>query len=207
MTDAVNGGHGEHGHNEHGHDHGSDHAVRTEALESLLAERGHVFPAATDELLSSDAKVGHRRGAEVVARAWSDPAFLDRLRANARDAVAEMGYSAEQGAEFVAVENTDDVHNVIVCTLCSCYPAGLLGLAPNWYKDNAYRSRVVIEPREVLAEFGVHVPDETEVRVWDSTAELRYMVIPKIPDGAENLSIEDKIDLISRNALIGTAFL
>ena len=161
-------------------------ALRTKALESLLVEKGIVSTDAVDALVQAyEEDIGPRNGARVVARAWRDPAFKARLLRDGTAAINEMGFISGQGAEFVAVENTPEVHNLIVCTLCSCYPAGLLGLPPKWYKDFAYRSRAVIEPRAVLREFGVELPASKEVRVWDSTAELRYMVLPERPEGSE----------------------
>src|SRR5438270_11238446 len=164
------------------HDHQelpSDPALRVMALESLLVEKGLVDPAALDASIDVyEHKVGPRNGARVVARAWSDPAYLERLRTDATAAIAELGYGGRQGEHMVAVENTPTVHNLVVCTLCSCYPWPVLGLPPVWYKSSPYRSRAVIDPRGVMAEFGLQVGDEIEVRVWDSTAEIRYLVVP-----------------------------
>ncbi|HLI65749.1 MAG TPA: nitrile hydratase subunit alpha [Caulobacteraceae bacterium] len=194
----------------HDHDHGqeppADIALRVKALESLLVEKGLVDPAALDAIVDHfERKVGPRNGARVVARAWSDPAYLERLRADATAAIAELGYAGAQGEHMVAVENTPDVHNLVVCTLCSCYPWPVLGLPPVWYKSNAYRSRAVIDPRGVLAEFGTELPDDTEVRVWDSTAELRYLVVPERPAGTEGLDEEALAALVTRDGMIGTA--
>jgi nitrile hydratase len=181
-------------------------SLRTKALESLLVEKGIVSTDAIDALVQAyEQDIGPRNGAAVVARAWTDPAFKARLLSDGTAAINEMGFISGQGAEFVAVENTPDVHNLIVCTLCSCYPAGLLGLPPKWYKDFAYRSRAVIEPRAVLNEFGVDVPESKEVRVWDSTAELRYMVLPERPEGTEGLAEEELAELVSRDSMIGVA--
>ena len=181
-------------------------ALRTKALESLLVEKGIVSTDAIDALVQAyEQDIGPRNGAKVVARAWLDPEYRARLLADGTAAINELGFVSGQGAEFVAVENTPDVHNMIVCTLCSCYPAGLLGLPPKWYKDLAYRSRAVIEPRAVLSEFGVDLPVSKEVRVWDSTAELRYMVLPERPAGTEGMSEEELAELVSRDAMIGVA--
>jgi nitrile hydratase subunit alpha len=194
----------------HGHDRGQEPppptALRVKALESLLVEKGLVDPAAVDALIDYyENKVGPRNGARVVARAWTDPAYKVRLLADATAAIAELGYSGSQGENMVAVENTPAVHNMIVCTLCSCYPWPVLGLPPNWYKSAAYRSRAVIEPRAVLHEFGLDLPDSVEVRVWDSTAEVRYLVLPERPAGAENMSQEQLAALVTRDAMVGTA--
>ncbi len=199
-----------HDHHDHDHDHGqeppSDMALRVKALESLLVEKGLVDPAALDAIIDTyEHKVGPRNGARVVARAWSDPAYLDRLRADATAAIAELGYGGRQGEHMVAVENTPEVHNLVVCTLCSCYPWSVLGLPPVWYKSSPYRSRAVIDPRGVMAEFGLTVPDEAEVRVWDSTAEIRYLVIPERPAGTEGWSEEALTELVSRDSMIGVS--
>jgi nitrile hydratase subunit alpha len=203
--------HSDHDHSDHpGHDHGqhppSDMELRVKALESVLVEKGLVDPAALDAIVDHfEHKVGPRNGARVVARAWSDPAYLARLRQDATAAIAELGYAGRQGEHMVAVENTAAVHNMVVCTLCSCYPWPVLGLPPVWYKSAPYRSRAVIDPRGVLAEFGVTLPEDVEVRVWDSTAELRYLVIPERPAGTESLSEDDLAALVTRNGMIGTA--
>jgi nitrile hydratase subunit alpha len=195
-----------------GHDHGrgqeppSATALRVKALESLLVEKGLVDPAALDAIIDYyENKVGPLNGARVVARAWSDPAYRARLLADATDAISELGYSGTQGEHMVAVENTPTVHNIIVCTLCSCYPWPVLGLPPNWYKSAAYRSRVVIEPRAVLREFGLDLSDSVEVRVWDSTAEVRYLVLPERPSGTEGMGEEQLATLVTRDAMVGTA--
>ncbi len=181
-------------------------ALRTKALESLLVEKGIVTTDAIDALVQAyEQDIGPRNGAKVVARAWLDPEYKARLLSDGTAAINEMGFVSGQGAEFVAVENTPGVHNMIVCTLCSCYPAGLLGLPPKWYKDFAYRSRAVIEPRAVLSEFGLDLPESKEVRVWDSTAELRYMVLPERPAGTEAMSEDELAELVSRDAMIGVA--
>ena len=181
-------------------------SLRTKALESLLVEKGIVKTDTIDALVQAyEEDIGPRNGAAVVAHAWVDPKYKARLLENGAAAVNELGFVSGQGAELAVVENTADVQNMIVCTLCSCYPAGLLGLPPKWYKDFAYRSRAVIEPRAVLDEFGLDLPEQTEVRVWDSTAELRYMVLPERPAGTEGLSEEELAELVSRDAMIGVA--
>ena len=181
-------------------------ALRTKALESLLVEKGIVSTDPVDALVQAyEEDIGPRYGARVVARAWRDPEFKARLLSDGTGAINEMGFVSGQAAEFVAVENKPEVHNLIVCTLCSCYPSGLLGLPPKWYKDFAYRSRAVIEPRAVLREFGVELPESKEVRVWDSTAELRYMVLPERPEGSEGLSEDELTEMVSRDAMIGVA--
>jgi nitrile hydratase len=200
----------DHSEHDHDHDHGqhppSDMELRVKALESLLVEKGLVDPAALDAIVDHfEHKVGPRNGARVVARAWSDPAYRARLRDDATAAIAELGYAGRQGEHMVAVENTTDRHNVVVCTLCSCYPWPVLGLPPVWYKSAPYRSRAVIDPRGVLADFGVRLPDEIEVRVWDSTAEVRYLVIPERPAGTEALSEDQLAALVTRDGMIGTA--
>jgi nitrile hydratase len=199
-----------HDHPDHEHDHGqeppSDMALRVKALESLLVEKGLVDPAALDAIVDHfEHKVGPRNGARVVARAWTDPDYLARLRADATAAIAELGFQGRQGEHMVAVENTPSVHNMVVCTLCSCYPWPVLGLPPVWYKSAPYRSRAVIDPRGVLKEFGTQVPDEVEVRVWDSTAEVRYLVIPERPAGTDGLSEDELAALVTRDGMIGTA--
>lgn len=196
-----------------GHHHDHDHegselsplALRVKALESLLVEKGYVDPKALDVLIDTyETKIGPRNGARVVAKAWTDPAFADWLKRDATAAIASLGYTGRQGEHMVALFNTADTHNMVVCTLCSCYPWPVLGLPPVWYKSMPYRSRAVIEPREVLKEFGVSVPDEREVRVWDSTAEVRYLVIPERPAGTEGWSEEQLAGIVTRNAMIGT---
>jgi len=195
-------------HHDHSHDHTprlSDPQLRVRALESLLVEKGLVDPAALDTLVDMyETKVGPRNGARVVARAWADPDYRRRLLNDAGEAIAELGYTGRQGEDMVALENTPGIHNVVVCTLCSCYPWPVLGLPPVWYKSSPYRSRVVINPRGVLREFGLELPEEMEVRVWDSTAELRYLVIPMRPEGTDGWSEERLAALVTRDSMIGT---
>lgn len=192
----------------HKHDHTEppvDIELRVRALESLLQEKGLIDPAALDELIDTyEHKVGPRNGAQVVARAWSDPEYKRRLMENATAAISELGFSGIQGEDMLVVENTPDVHNVTVCTLCSCYPWPVLGLPPVWYKSAPYRSRIVIDPRGVLAEFGLHIPENKEIRVWDSSAELRYLVLPERPAGTDGWSEAQLSELISRDSMIGT---
>ncbi len=184
----------------------SDVELRVRALESLLTEKGLVDPAALDALIDTyQTKVGPRNGAKVVARAWVDASFKRRLLENATAAIAEMGFIGRQGEDMVVLENTPTVHNLVVCTLCSCYPWPLLGLPPVWYKSAPYRSRAVLDPRGVLREFGVALPEDVEVRVWDSTAELRYLVLPERPPGTEGMSEEALAALVTRESMIGTA--
>ena len=200
-------------HDRHGHEHHHDHQVvpsdltlRVKALESLLVDKGLVDPKALDTLIDTyETKVGPRNGARVVAKAWVDPAFKQRLLADSTAAIAELGYIGRQGEDMVVLENTPKVHNVVVCTLCSCYPWPVLGLPPVWYKSGPYRARTVIDPRGVLREFGVDLPDDVEVRVWDSTAELRYLVLPERPKGTEGMTEEQLADLVTRDAMIGVA--
>ncbi|WP_288905016.1 nitrile hydratase subunit alpha [uncultured Sneathiella sp.] len=182
-----------------------DTVLRVKSLESLLIEKGLVEAEALDALIDRyENKVGPKNGAKVVARAWMDVAYRERLLADATSAVAEFGFTGAQGEELVAVENTDKIHNVVVCTLCSCYPWPVLGLPPVWYKSAPYRARVVREPRKVLEEFGTHLAPGTEVRVWDSTAETRYLVIPKRPAGTERMDEEALARLVNRDSMIGT---
>ena len=203
--------HGDHGHHGHGHEHEHEHselsetALRVRALESILTEKGLIDPAALDLLIETyETRIGPRNGARVVARAWSDPAYLDRLRRDATAAIAELGFGGRQGEDMIVVENTPDTHNLVVCTLCSCYPWPVLGLPPVWYKSAPYRSKAVIDPRGVLADFGVSLPAETVIRVWDSTAELRYLVLPMRPAGTEDWSEERLAPLVTRDSMIGT---
>lgn len=191
----------------HDHDHSHDpRALRAEALEALLIERGLVDPAAIDQVLDFfENQLGPMLGAKVVATAWSDPAFKQRLLTDGLAAIGELGLGGPQVDHLVVVENTDAVHNVVVCTLCSCYPWGLLGLPPAWYKSFAYRSRVVREPRAVLAEMGCDLAEDLEVRVWDSSAEVRYLVLPQAPPGAAAMSIDALTALVSRDQMIGVA--
>ena len=192
---------------EHEHEHQevpSDLTLRVKALESLLVEKGLVDPAALDAVVDNyEHKVGPRNGARVVARAWVDPDYKKRLMADATSAIAELGYGGRQGEHMVVIENTPKVHNLVVCTLCSCYPWSVLGLPPVWYKSAPYRSRAVIDPRGVLREFGLELPADVEVRVWDSTAELRYLVLPERPAGSDKLSEEELAALITRDAMVG----
>jgi len=178
---------------------------RVRALETVMTQKGYIDPAALDVLIDTyQTKVGPRNGARVVARAWVDPAFRDRLLRDATAAIAELGYSGRQGEHMIAVANTSGRHNIVVCTLCSCYPWPVLGLPPVWYKSAPYRSRVVKDPRGVLAEFGVTLPPSTEIRVWDSTAEVRYLVIPERPAETDDLSEEALAALVTRDSMIGT---
>jgi nitrile hydratase subunit alpha len=193
----------------HDHDHDTEEkglALRVKALEELLVEQGLVDPAALDRIVEAyETRIGPRNGARVVARAWVDPAYRERLLENATAAIAELGYGGMQGENMVAVENTPQRHNLLVCTLCSCYPWPVLGLPPAWYKSTAYRSRAVRDPRGVLAEFGVQLPADVDLRVWDSSAELRYMVLPRRPQGTDGLSEDQLADLVTRDGMIGTA--
>ena len=195
-------------HDSHDHPHSllpSDPALRVKALETLLTQKGLIDPAALDEIIDTyENRVGPRNGAAVVARAWSDPEFLDALRHDASTAIAEMGFPGRQGEHMVVVENTPETHNMVVCTLCSCYPWPVLGIPPGWYKSDAYRARAVREPRKVLSEFGVTLPESQSVRVWDSTAEIRYLVLPMRPDGTEAMTEADLAELVTRDSMIGT---
>lgn len=195
----------------HDHDHSHDHSelpemdLRVRALESLLVEKGYVDPKALDIIIDTyENKVGPQNGARVVAKAWSDPEFKKWLLEDGSAAIVSLGYSGRQGEHMDVVENTDEVHNMVVCTLCSCYPWSVLGLPPVWYKSAPYRSRAVIDPRGVLAEFGVKVAADREVRVWDSTAEMRYLVLPQRPAGTEGWSEEQLATLVTRDSMIGT---
>ena len=194
---------------DHGHQHQaapSDMSLRVKALESLLVEKGLVDPAALDTLVDAyENKIGPRNGARVVARAWIDPAYKQRLLTDGTAAIAELGYGGRGGDHMVVLENTPKLHNLVVCTLCSCYPWPVLGLPPVWYKSAPYRSRAVIDPRGVLREFGLAIGEDVEVRVWDSTAELRYLVLPERPVGSEQLSEEALAALVTRDAMIGVA--
>ena len=196
---------------DHGHDRAqqevpSDIALRVKALESLLIEKGLVDPAALDAIVDMyEHKVGPRNGARVVARAWSDPAYKKRLMADASAAIAEFGYTGRQGEHMVVVENTPKLHNLVVCTLCSCYPWTVLGLPPVWYKSAPYRSRAVIDPRGVLRELGLELGEDVEVRVWDSTSEMRYLVLPERPAGSEGMDEAALAELVTRDAMIGVA--
>lgn len=191
---------------QHEHDnHFSDAQARVRALETILTEKGLIDPAAVDAIVDAyERRIGPRNGARVVARAWSDAAFAAWLKEDATAAIASLGYTGRQGEHMQAVFNTSDTHNLVVCTLCSCYPWSVLGLPPVWYKSPPYRSRAVIDPRGVLQEFGVELPEETNIRVWDSTAELRYLVVPLRPDGTDALPEDALADLVTRDSMIGT---
>ena len=199
----------DHGHN-HDHEHGSELSemqLRVRALETILTEKGYVDPAALDSIIETyETKVGPHIGAQVVARAWADSGFREALLADASKAIAQLGLQQKVGDHLVAVENTPTTHNMIVCTLCSCYPWDLLGLPPAWYKSAPYRARTVKEPRKVLADFGVTLPDEAKVRVWDSTAETRFIVLPMRPAATEGWSEEKLASLVTRDSMIGTGF-
>ena len=192
----------------HHHEQGSelsDTQLRVRALETVLTEKGYIDPAAIDAIIDAyETKIGPRNGALVVARAWTDPEFKKALLADATKAVASMGHMSRVGDHLVAVENTPKRHNMIVCTLCSCYPWEVLGLPPVWYKSAPYRSRAVKDPRGVLADFGITLPKDTEIRVWDSTAETRFIVLPMRPAGSEGWSVERLADLVTRDSMIGT---
>ena len=196
---------------DHDHDHSDDHSelgemeLRVRALETVLTQKGYIDPAALDVLIDTyQTKIGPRNGARVVAKAWTDPVFHDWLMKDATAAIASLGFTGRQGEHMVAVANTDERHHMVVCTLCSCYPWPVLGLPPTWYKSAPYRSRVVKDPRGVLAEFGVQLPESTAIRVWDSTAEVRYLVIPQRPAGTEGWSEEQLAELVTRDSMIGT---
>ena len=194
------------------HDHDQPHALlpsepalRVKALETLLVEKGLIDPAALDEIIDTyQNRIGPKNGATVVAKAWSDPEFRKSLLADGTRAVSELGFYGRQGEHISVVENTPDTHNMVVCTLCSCYPWPLLGIPPSWYKSDAYRSRAVREPRAVLADFGVVLPDGQAIRVWDSTAEMRYLVLPMQPQGTEGWSEEELANLVTRDSMVGT---
>jgi nitrile hydratase len=198
---------------EHEHHHHDEHAprapsaleLRVRALEALLTEKGYIDPAALDILIDAyETKIGPRNGAQVVARAWCDPQFRRWLLEDATSAIASLGFAGRQGEHMVAVENTPDVHNMVVCTLCSCYPWSVLGLPPTWYKSAPYRARAVKDPRGVLKEFGVELAESTRIRIWDSTAEVRYLVLPQRPPRTEHLSERDLANLVTRDSMIGT---
>ena len=199
-------------HHDHDHDHDHEHrrpdvALRVKAIESLLVEKNLLDPEAVDKLIDLyEHKIGPRNGARVVARAWTDPDYKARLLKDGTAAIAEFGYSGIQGEDMVVLENTPGVHNMVVCTLCSCYPWPTLGLPPNWYKAAPYRSRAVIDPRGVLEEFGITISSEIEVRVWDSNAELRYLVLPMRPAGTEGMSEDELAELVTRDSMIGVGF-
>ena len=196
---------------DHPHEHSQEHShldemdLRVRALETLLTEKGYVDPAAIDRLIETyEFQIGPRNGARVVARAWADEGFAQWLARDATAAIASLGFAGRQGEHMVAVFNTPEVHHMVVCTLCSCYPWPVLGLPPVWYKSAPYRSRAVMEPRAVLGEFGVMLPSDQKVRVWDSTAEVRYLVVPQRPAGTESLSEEQLAALVTRDSMIGT---
>ena len=192
-------------HRNHEHSELGEMELRMRALETVLSQKGYVDPAALDALIDTyQTRIGPRNGARVVARAWADPEFRAWLQRDASAAIASLGYSGRQGEHMVAVENSDIRHNMVVCTLCSCYPWPVLGLPPTWYKSAPYRSRAVREPRAVLADFGVSLPLSTEIRVWDSTAEVRYLVIPQRPSGSEGWSETQLAELVTRDSMIGT---
>ena len=195
----------------HDHDHDHDHSelsptqLRVRALETVLTEKGYVDPAALDVLIETyEKKVGPRNGARVVAKAWADPEYRAWLLKDANPAIASVGYAGRQGEHLVVLENTTRRHNMVVCTLCSCYPWPVLGLPPVWYKSAPYRSRAVVDPRGVLRDFGVELPADTEIRVWDSTSEVRYLVLPMRPVGTEGWSEDKLAELVTRNSMIGT---
>ena len=194
-----------HEHHDHDHSHLDGMELKVRTLESLLVEKGYVDPGALDEIVETyETRVGPRNGAAVVAKAWSDPAYLERLRENATAAIGELGFTGRQGEHMRIVENTPQIHNMVVCTLCSCYPWPVLGLPPVWYKSAPYRSRAVSEPEEVLSEFGVTLPEGKAIRVWDSTAEMRYLVIPERPAGTKGWREEQLAELVTRDSMIGT---
>ncbi len=204
MSEHHHGHEDDHGHHHHDN-HFTDMEARVKALETVLTEKGLIDPAAIDAIVETyETKVGPRNGARVVARAWSDADFADWLKRDATAAIASLGFTGRQGEHMRAVFNTPDTHNLIVCTLCSCYPWAVLGLPPVWYKAPPYRSRAVIDPRGVLAEFGLELPEAKQIRVWDSTAELRYIVVPERPGGTEGLGEEALADLVTRDSMIGT---
>lgn len=206
---AHDHGPGQDGESHEGHSHEGSHLSETElrvrALESILIEKGYVDPQALDRFIETyETKVGPHNGAHVVAKAWREPEFRDWLRRDATAAIHALGYIGRQGEHMVAVENTPEQHNMIVCTLCSCYPWPVLGLPPVWYKSAPYRAKVVRDPRGVLADFGVTLPEKTRIRVWDSTAEVRYLVVPMRPEGTEGWSEQDLARLVTRDSMIGT---
>jgi nitrile hydratase len=205
--------HDHHPSRSHGHEDGHEHEpstlgvmeLRVRALETVLAQKGYIDPAALDVLIDTyQTKIGPRNGARVIARAWCDEEFRRRLLDDATAAIASLGFSGRQGEHMVAVENTPDVHNLVVCTLCSCYPWPILGLPPTWYKSAPYRARVVKDPRGVLEDFGVSLPETVRIRIWDSTAEVRYLVVPQRPAGSLHLTERELADLVTRDSMIGT---
>lgn len=208
MEDALHDNDMPHDHADHDHPHTllpSDPALRVKALETILTQKGLIDPAALDEIVETyEAKIGPRNGAHVVAKAWTDSVFKAALLKDATAVVSELGYYGRQGEHIIVVENTEEVHNIVVCTLCSCYPWPLLGIPPTWYKSDAYRARAVREPRKVLVDFGVTLPSDTAVRVWDSTAEIRYLVLPRRPKGTDGMDESALMNLITRDSMIGT---
>jgi nitrile hydratase len=192
-------------HHDHDHDHGHDDvALRVKALEALLVEKGYLATDAVDKLAAAyEHDVGPMNGARVVAKAWSDPAYRARLLEDGTAAIKELGYAGFEGGHVIVCENTDELHNVVVCSLCSCYPWSVLGLPPTWYKDPGYRARVVVEPRTVIAEMGYQVPAAKRIRVWDSSAEVRYMVLPQRPAGTEGMTEDELAGIVTRNSMIG----
>ena len=214
MSDKENDGNRHHDH-DHDHDHDHEHdpieqgaMLRVRALEELMIAKGLVTPQALDRVVEYyERETGPRNGAAVVAKAWTDPAFKAWLLRDGTEAIHSMGFKGYQGEHMRVVENSDLVHNVIVCTLCSCYPWPVLGLPPAWYKGSAYRSRIVRDPRSVLSEFGLNVSADKEIRVWDSTAEIRYMVLPQRPDGTDDMSADKLADLVTRDSMIGTSLI
>jgi nitrile hydratase len=195
-------------HHPHDHDHGSELSemqLRVRALESILTEKGYVDPAALDQIVEAcETKIGPHNGARIVARAWVDPDFKKRLLQDATEAANSLGYVSPVGAHLIALENTPKTHHMVVCTLCSCYPWEVLGLPPVWYKSAPYRSRAVIDPKGILAEFGANLPSETEIRIWDSTAETRFLVVPMRPEGTEGWGEEQLAALVTRDSMVGT---
>lgn len=199
-----------HSHHDHEHDHAhshlpSDPELRVKAIETLLLSKGLIDPNTLDELIDTyENNIGPQNGAKVVAKAWIDKDYKKRLLENATSAIRELSYQGRQGENMVVVENTPETHNVVVCTLCSCYPWPVLGIPPTWYKSDEYRSRAVREPRKVLSEFGLNIDPKIQIKVWDSTAELRYLVLPMRPFGSENMNEAELAELVTRNSMIGT---
>lgn len=190
----------------HDHSHLDDTELRVRSLETILTQKGYVIPETLDRLIDTyENKIGPKNGAGVIAKSWVDPEFRERLFSDATEAIHSLGYSGRQGEHMIALENKPDIHNVVVCTLCSCYPWTVLGLPPIWYKSAPYRSRIVVDPRGVLTEFGLELSDDVEVRVWDSTAETRYLVVPMRPAGSEGMTEIQLADLVNRNSMIGTS--
>ena len=206
MIDKKNIAEGDNHSHDHAHSHlPSDPELRVKAVETLLLNKGLIDSKTLDELIDTyENRIGPKNGANVVAKAWVDPEYKKRLLIDATSAIRELSYQGRQGENMVVVENTPEIHNVIVCTLCSCYPWPVLGIPPTWYKSDEYRSRTVREPRKVLSEFGLNIDPKTEIKVWDSTAELRYLVLPIRPDGTENMNEEQLAELVTRNSMIGT---